>query len=84
MWLQHLIMEGMVLSTCRGSTSSMLDFFSEHAACWLDMMDLGRLPFWLQGYADKQLKMHVDFLETELSEHGCCVGAWPVQGRRCL
>ena len=48
------------------------------------MMDLGRLPFWLQGYADKQLKMHVDFLETELSEHGCCVGAWPVQGRRCL
>ena len=49
---------------------------SEHAAHWLDMMSPDMLPFWLQGYADKQLKMHVDFLEAELSEPGCCDWAW--------
>ena len=34
------------------------------------------LPSWLQGYADKQLRTHVDFIEAELSEHGCCDWAW--------
>ena len=42
------------------------------AAYWLDTVGLGMLPSWLQGYADKQLRTHVDFIEAELSEHGCC------------